>query len=390
MKLKKRSIIQIAVTVMVVAVCIIYYLYINDYIHFKILSIGDLNPYGGWSALRSAFTDVSYRWRGISRSIALTAAISIIALSMGRFFCGFICPLGALQDFFKYLGTRIGIKEIKLSRGKFIKPEIIKYIVLIAVLAISILGFGNKVSQYSPWLAYLNLFMGISVNTGFVILILIVMSSLFIKRVFCRCFCLLGAFQSLLTAIGPSKISSSGKCNGCTYCLKECPVDIEKVNDMEVSPECIRCMECTENCLQDTDGYSLQFAGLKLHRRGYVSIAFAMLIVIYTLIPHIDSNVTNQAIAEISNLKDGIYNGTGTGFGGSIQVEVEVEDNKISGITVISHGETTGYYEEVLKTIPKEIVETQKLNVDAVSGATTTSRGFINAIKRAVVQAMED
>ena len=55
MKSKKRSLIQIAITILVILICIIYYLYINDIINWKILSLGDINPYGGWSALKSYF-----------------------------------------------------------------------------------------------------------------------------------------------------------------------------------------------------------------------------------------------------------------------------------------------------------------------------------------------
>lgn len=146
MKSKKRSLIQIAITILVILICIIYYLYINDIINWKILSLGDINPYGGWSALKSYFTDLSYRWRGITKSIALTIGISITALLMGRFFCGFICPIGTLQDFFKYIGTKLEIKERKLPKGKGFSPEILKYFVLLLVLVFSILGLENLIS----------------------------------------------------------------------------------------------------------------------------------------------------------------------------------------------------------------------------------------------------
>ena len=175
MKLKKRNLIQIAITILVIIICIIYYLYINDFINWKILSIGNINPYGGWSALKSFFTDPSYRWRGISKSIALTIGISLTALLMGRFFCGFICPIGALQDFFKYLGSKLGIRERKLPKGKGFNPEIFKYFVLLMVLVLSILGMGNIISPYSPWLAYLNVFLGLNLQIGFLVLLLIML-----------------------------------------------------------------------------------------------------------------------------------------------------------------------------------------------------------------------
>ncbi|MCF6461607.1 4Fe-4S binding protein [Clostridium sp. Cult3] len=390
MKLKKRSLIQIAISGIVITNCIIYYLYIIGFINWKALSIGDINPYGGWSALKSAFTDVSYRWTGISKSIALTIGIMVTALLMGRFFCGFICPIGAFQDFFKYLGTKLGIKERKLPRGERFKPETIKYFVLITVLVLSILGLGNLITPYSPWLAYLNLFMGINLQIGSIVLLFIAVSSIFYKRIFCRILCPLGAFQSLLSAIGLSKINSNEKCNRCTYCLNNCPVDIGKPDEGEISPECIRCMECVEGtCIKDTKGYSLKYMGLTVGKKQYITISLILFVGIFILLPILDSKVGPQSTVQIGNLKDGVFVGTGVGFGGPMQVEIKVEDNRIFEINPINHRETAGYYEEVFRTISREVVHRQSLNIDTISGATATSRGFLNAIKSGISQALE-
>jgi polyferredoxin len=169
MKLNIRSKIQITATLIVIISCLFYGLYIGGIIDFRIVSIGDLNPYGGWSALKAFFTDLSYRWKGFSRSIALTAGITAASFLMGRFFCGYICPIGAMQDFFKFAGNKLRLKEIKFSD----KPELLKYLVLIIIIVLSILGMGNLISPLSPWLAYLNIFVGLRLQTGTLILLLI-------------------------------------------------------------------------------------------------------------------------------------------------------------------------------------------------------------------------
>jgi hypothetical protein len=185
MKLNIRSIIQITASLIVIISCLIYGMYINEIIEFRILSIADLNPYGGWSALKSLVTDLSYRWKGFSRSISLTIGIAAASFLMGRFFCGYICPIGAMQDFFKYIGRKLRFKEVRFSN----KPEILKYIVLIVIMVLSIVGMGNIVSPLSPWLAFLNIFAGLKLQTGAVILLFLIFVSLFGRRVFCRYFC---------------------------------------------------------------------------------------------------------------------------------------------------------------------------------------------------------
>lgn len=391
MKVKKRSFIQILITSIVITNCIIYFLYINDFISFKLLSIGDLNPYGGWSELKSSFIDVTYRWRGISKQVALTIAIGSTALLMGRFFCGFICPIGSLQDFFKYIGNKFGIKEIELPRGRLLNVEAIKYLVFIILLILSILGLGSFIAPYSPWTSYLNVFMGFNIQIGFLVLILIILSSLFIKRVFCRCFCPLGAFQSLLYAIGPLKIHANKECGSCSHCLDSCPVDIKETHDVLISPECINCLECTEKiCVKGTGGYSLKFAGRKLNKNLYISISMVLSLIIYIFISLIGSRVTTESIEDLGIMEDGIYIGMGTGFGGNIRVQVSIDGNRITRIETIEHSETSGYYQEVYKSISKELIDSQSLNVDAISGATATSRGFLNAVKSGLSQSLKN
>jgi len=388
MKLKHRNVVQTVISLTVISICIIYFLYINDIINFKILSLADMNPYGGWSALKSAFTEISYNFRGLSKSISLTIAISVTALLMGRFFCGFICPIGALQDFFRYIGKKIGIKEIHLYRSKYFKPEFIKYFIFILVVILSILGMGKKISSYSPWIAYLNIFMGFNIFRGTFVLASIAFLSMFIKRIFCRCFCPLGAFQGLLYAVGPLKISK--QCNSCNKCLNDCPVDIESTEDSIMSPECINCLNCIDNvCIKGSEGYSIKFAGKKIKSKQYVLISMVIFFAVYVLLPIFSSNSNVKISESIGVVKNGTYIGEGIGFGGEIKVEIYICENEINRINIENHNETSGYYEEVFKDISREIVEEQSISVDSVSGATASSRGMMNAVKDALSKAID-
>ncbi|HPV85154.1 MAG TPA: FMN-binding protein, partial [Sedimentibacter sp.] len=82
--------------------------------------------------------------------------------------------------------------------------------------------------------------------------------------------------------------------------------------------------------------------------------------------------------------------GFGIGFGGLINTEVTINNNKITDIRILNHSETAGYYEEVFRELAYEITETQNLNLDAISGATSTCRGFLNSLKDAVNKSLAD
>ena len=95
--------------------------------------------------------------------------------------------------------------------------------------------------------------------------------------------------------------------------------------------------------------------------------------------------------AENANLfTPGTYTGVGAGKNGDITVEVTFSAEKIERITVVSHSETPSLSDAAIANIPTQIVEAQSLGVDAVSGATYTSNGIVDAVADAVKQAGGD
>lgn len=87
------------------------------------------------------------------------------------------------------------------------------------------------------------------------------------------------------------------------------------------------------------------------------------------------------------NYKDGVYEGTGKGNNGDITVEVTVEGGNIVSVTLKEHGETEGIYEAAEKSVVANIIKTQSAEVDAVSGATNTSNGIMEAVTNALAEA---
>ena len=84
--------------------------------------------------------------------------------------------------------------------------------------------------------------------------------------------------------------------------------------------------------------------------------------------------------------KDGTYYGSGTGFNGEVKVKVVIADGQISDISVVSHNDDSSFMGQAEGLI-SDIISTQSTNVDAVSGATYSSRGIINAVRAALKQA---
>ena len=85
--------------------------------------------------------------------------------------------------------------------------------------------------------------------------------------------------------------------------------------------------------------------------------------------------------------KDGTYQGSGTGFGGTITVQVTISGGKIAAIDILSASGETGSYFASAKGVISKMISGQTPNVDAVSGATYSSNGIIQAVQNALPKA---
>ena len=87
-----------------------------------------------------------------------------------------------------------------------------------------------------------------------------------------------------------------------------------------------------------------------------------------------------------STYRDGIYTAEAMGFEGKITVQVTVAEDRITDITILSAEDEEEYLSRAKQVIPA-ILEGQDPNVDAVTGATYSSTGILNAVKLALAKA---
>lgn len=82
-------------------------------------------------------------------------------------------------------------------------------------------------------------------------------------------------------------------------------------------------------------------------------------------------------------LEDGVYQGKGMGFAGEVTVSVEIKDGSIVSIEVLSNFDDASFFNRA-KGVIDFMIQSQSFDVDAVSGATFSSNGIINAVKNAI------
>ena len=96
---------------------------------------------------------------------------------------------------------------------------------------------------------------------------------------------------------------------------------------------------------------------------------------------------STPSTSKVSIYKNGIYTGVGQGFRSGLTVSVEIKSDKITNVQIVAINDTPRYYTNPVNIIPNEIIEAQSTNVDAVSGATRSSNGIMMAVEDALSQA---
>ena len=197
-----------------------------------------------------------------SISLFITGFLLSAGVVFGRFICGYVCPMGLLQDLLYKIKTPKRVVRFKYARY-------VKYLVLIVFVVLLPLVIRNELSGLGePWfckyicpsgtifgaipLLTVNEFLRqaagvlliIKLSTAIVILIL----SVLIYRPFCRVLCPLGAVYALFNKIAFVKMCcDKEKCTSCGKCARACNIMLEPAQKPN-SPECVRCGDCIGAC----------------------------------------------------------------------------------------------------------------------------------------------
>jgi len=169
-----------------------------------------------------------------------------ITYIFGRVWCGWFCHLGAFQEFIFRPSKFELLKSYKAQQIL----KYIRYTSILVLIAQLLITKTNLWCEIDPFKVAFNIYS--SNITGYVLLGILFISSVFVNKPFCRGFCPIGTILGLVGKIpGASILQVSSECFGCSVCDKECsPRAITKVDKKLIldNEECILCGDCLSPC----------------------------------------------------------------------------------------------------------------------------------------------
>ena len=215
---------------------------------FLLAAVVILGFYRGGPGIISSFQNTFLFFIGSTDkwpAIVLFLGLIPITYFFGKVFCGWTCYLGAIQEFL-YIGK---FKILQSEKSQKIM-RIIRYVVFVILLAQLTFTHSIEWSKIGPFKVIFNLF---SPNiTGYILLVILLLSSLFIHRPFCKIACPAGLFYGWITKIpGASVLGITDSCAGCKTCSTSCQINAitreGKTSKLD-NQECIMCGECMSDC----------------------------------------------------------------------------------------------------------------------------------------------
>ncbi len=178
-------------------------------------------------------------------AIVLFLGVVVLTYFFGRVFCGWTCYLGAIQEFL-YISK---IKILQTEKAQKIMRTI-RTVLLVVLLAQLLITRTIEWNKIGPFRVLFNLY---SPNiTGYILLGILLISSLFIYRPFCKMVCPVGLILGWVTKLpGASVLGINGSCTGCAVCNNSCQINAitreGKVSKLD-NQECIMCGDCMSGC----------------------------------------------------------------------------------------------------------------------------------------------
>lgn len=162
----------------------------------------------------------------------------VTTILWGRLYCGRICAFGSLTQLMdKVVPDRL---RVNVPRRIEKHASTIKYGLLAATVLYFLVTRDIFIYKYVEpfWMFSLTASTGLWIGLG-----LLLVATIFVRNLYCRFLCPVGAFLGLLSMLTVFRIKRWSECNSCTICEKKCEWGAIRGPKI-IASECVRCDDC--------------------------------------------------------------------------------------------------------------------------------------------------
>lgn len=193
--------------------------------------------------------------------IITLAVIFLLTLIGSKLFCGWVCPVGAVQELIAMLADKLGIKR---NRFSFTVAQTVRLFIFILFLFLSATAVIHGIFEGETYAIslydYFNPFHGMEIGANedllsylihYLPFLLTIVLALKYYRPFCHFACPIGLYTHLLEQVAIFRITfKKSTCTNCNICIKKTPCAAipEIMKEAALRPDCFSCNDCIEKC----------------------------------------------------------------------------------------------------------------------------------------------
>ena len=210
-------------------------------------------PFGGVVSIYQFAAVGTFVQKTQASSFILMILVFLLAILFGPVFCGWVCPLGSIQEWFGKIGKKLFKKRynqlIPYRVDRYLRY--LRYLLLVWVLYATAMTGRLIFMDIDPYFALFNFWTGEAGVIGLIILGVTLVLSLLVERPWCKYACPYGAFLGITNLFRIFSIRrKDSTCKHCNICTQTCPMNIPiHAVDVVRNHQCISCLECTSEAV---------------------------------------------------------------------------------------------------------------------------------------------